>query len=851
MFIQAKIVKILMTIFLGIALLTGSAQERLITGIVCDSSGKGCAYCNLHFVSKNGFSKSCIAREDGVFQIKLPLEKYEVYARLIGYVDTVYNLNISSREFKQIRWTMEEKSNEKGEVIIHAEPEDIAKRALRQAIKNRRRYLKEDTTIHYQSYRKLSLTETKPDTAEAGMDSVWLATKKRKRPEKTYQAYLSESYSSIQFAHTNQYSELVDGQLDHTNRKPREELEINFSFNYGEKEIARQDPGYDNNFILRSTNGYQDFSIYQRLLHLPSIAEKPILSPIGDGALLSYKPSLLYSYLIDSIEVLVVHVEPYLTNEPLLRGDLHILTSNWTVIKSNLNFAADVSPVFKGIEIQQEYSFEQQNVFMSNCRIDYSAKAGRSKFNGSINIHNTLNENNFHTQLKGATKCIPDSAYYRNEDYWQNVRTQSLNKLEKQYAKSCDSLQQLYRSADYMAQQDSISNHISWMDLLVYGITWRTREKQRLLFLYPLTMQLNFAGVGGYRHKIGGVCVKELPNTWQLETRAELDYGFRNQDLRGKFGIGLTYFPLKFVRTFVQVGDYYEMINSYASISSILNRSNFVRTKSISMAQRMEIFNGFYAEVTTEYSLQQPILGLQQDRWSADVFGDNNQPINFDNYAKTELRFDLNYRIRQKYSIKKGKKIILGSDYPMLKSNVRFGLPNVWGSQVNFGYAELGAYHDLNIGRIGLLQWSILGGGFFNQQNLRIVEHRYFRGSDPFLFSDPLKSFQLLGPTLSTSDIFFRANCFHHFNGLVLNKIPLIAKLKITEAAGIGFLSIPSQKLAHSEAYMGIEKIIRIRKELFRIGVYGCTSLSSGQGMRLEWKAGINFYNSYSKRWQY
>jgi len=50
---------------------------------------------------------------------------------------------------------------------------------------------------------------------------------------------------------------------------------------------------------------------------------------------------------------------------------------------------------------------------------------------------------------------------------------------------------------------------------------------------------------------------------------------------------------------------------------------------------------------------------------------------------------------------------------------------------------------------------------------------------------------------------------------------------------------------------MGIEKIIRIRKELFRIGVYGCTSLSSGQGMRLEWKAGINFYNSYSKRWQY
>jgi hypothetical protein len=402
-----------------------------------------------------------------------------------------------------------------------------------------------------------------------------------------------------------------------------------------------------------------------------------------------------------------------------------------------------------------------------------------------------------------------------------------------------------------MAQQDSISNHVSWMDILVYGVTWRTREKKRLLFFYPLTMQLNFAGVGGYRHKVGGVFVKELPNTWQLETRTELDYGFRNEDLRGKFGIGLTYYPMKFVRTFIQVGDYYEMINSYASLSSIFNRSNFVRTKSISLAQRMEVFNGFYAEVTTEYSIQQPILGLQQDRWSADVFGDANQPINFDNYAKSEIRLDLNYRPRQKYAIKKGKKIILGSAYPMLKSTFRLGVPSVGGSQVNFGYAEAGAYHDVNIGRLGLLQWSILGGGFFNQKNLRIVEHRYFRGSDPFLFSDPLKSFQLLGPTLSTSDVFLRANCFHHFNGLVLSKIPFLAKLRLTEAAGIGFLSIPSQKIAHSEAYMGVERIIRIRKELFRIGVYGCTSLSSGQGMRLEWKAGINFYNSYSKRWQY
>jgi len=827
------------------------AQERIVSGIVCDSAGKGCSFCSLHFISPSGSAKSCIAKEDGSFQIKLLPEKYTVYARLIGYLDTTFQFNVMEKPPQSIRWVLQERNTEAGVVFIHAEPEDLARKALKQAIKARSQFNREDILYAFESYRKISLTETRPDTAEAGMDSLWIATHKKKRPNKTYQAYLSESFSTIHYQLPDSYFELVTSQLDHTNRKPREELEINFSFNYGERDITRQDPGYDNNFILRSVKGYQDFSIYHRLLYLPSIHEKPILSPIGESALLSYKPSLLYTYMQDDTEVLVIHIEPYLPNEPLFRGDLHIRSNDWAVIKTDLHFAQKVSPVFRDISFHQQYMFEQGGAFMSDCKIEYSTSAGRSEFKGCILLENQLIDKEQNFSFGEATKIIPDSAYTRSQDYWQNIRPQPLDKLENQFARSCDSLQKLYLNPEYIAEQDSINNHISWMDILFYGVTWRSREKQSLLFFYPLTMQLNFVGVGGYRHKLGGAMVKELANKWQLETRTELDYGFRNQDLRGKFGVGLTYFPLKFVRTFIQFGDYYELVNTYASLSSILNRSNFVRTQSFSLAQRMEIFNGFYAELTTEYSAQLPILGLQQDRWSENVFGDANQPVNFSEYLKTEVRLDLNYRIRQKYSIKKGKKIILGSDYPMIKSAIRLGIPHIWGSQVNYGYAEAGAYHELNMGRLGQLQWSVLGGGFFNQRNLRIVEHRYFRGSDPYLFSDPLKSFQLLGPTLSTSDAFFRANGFHHFNGLVLSKIPLLSKLRLTEAAGAGILVIPSQKMAHSEVYIGVERVVRIRRELFRFGLYGCTSLSSGQGMRLEWKAGVNFYNSFAKRWQY
>jgi hypothetical protein len=85
----------------------------------------------------------------------------------------------------------------------------------------------------------------------------------------------------------------------------------------------------------------------------------------------------------------------------------------------------------------------------------------------------------------------------------------------------------------------------------------------------------------------------------------------------------------------------------------------------------------------------------------------------------------------------------------------------------------------------------------------------------------------------------------------LLNKIPLINRLKLTEAAGAAVLSIPSEDFHHAEFYLGIERIVRIRKELFRFGIYAATADSNWEKARFEFKLGVNFYNSFTKKWQY
>ena len=76
--------------------------------------------------------------------------------------------------------------------------------------------------------------------------------------------------------------------------------------------------------------------------------------------------------------------------------------------------------------------------------------------------------------------------------------------------------------------------------------------------------QLNFFGIGGYRHTLPGYVSKEFKDKKiKLEADGFVDYGFRNEDVKGEIGIGINYKPLKFMRTYIRVGDAYDQINNF------------------------------------------------------------------------------------------------------------------------------------------------------------------------------------------------------------------------------------------------------------------------------------------------
>jgi hypothetical protein len=838
---------------IGLTLLSLLSDAAVLSGTVLDESNNSIPFAIVEVINED---QKVMADAEGKYVLELSNGKHDIKISALGFLELVTSVKISNSKKSIKDFILKENSKELGAIEIRANSRDLAKEVMQQAIDKRSEFEKKYRNLSFDMYERVSLKQEEPDTTEVKPDSTGQELSWREKTKIIQQRSLIESFSKVVTKDPRQYKENILAYRNYSDVREYRNLNGGIQMDIGEPDITPQQSMYADPYLYTSNYAFREFDINKSFVELPALCEKNLLSPIGLGAFMNYKFDVQSITYRNNKKVYIIKVTPIYKVEPLFAGTITIEDESFAILEYDLSVNPLCLYFHESFRVQQFNKEIEPGVFVAEKRqVEYVIQDGRKvKIFGDLTIEYANLEVNPYLQettFSDEVQTYDDLAFDRDSAYWQPIRQVEFNDYEKRYIHKCDSLKAYYVSEEFYEKQDSNINNLNVWDYLLNGITHINRKKDWMFYINPLILQLNIFGIGGYRHRLGGTFQKEFKNNYLLETEGDIDYGFANRDIRGKAGVGLTYFPKKFVRTFVRFGDYYDMINNYASIGSIFSRSNYVRSQTFSIAQRMEVINGLFAEMTFDFSDQRPINNLNLEQWSSDLFGGVNTPIEFERYTKFEIRLDVKYHHRQKYIIKKGKKLLLGSKYPVVSFNYRKGIPTLFNSEVNFDYVEIGLKHTSDVARIGQVDWSILAGSFVNRSNLRVLEYKYFRGSDAIFFSDPLRSFQLLGPTLSTPNAFYRGNYFQHFNGLILNKIPLINRLKLTEAAGAAFIAIPNQNFAHAEIYLGLEKVFRIKQQIFRVGVYGCTSDSSLDKANYEFKIGFNFYNTYSKKWSY
>ena len=725
------------------------------------------------------------------------------------------------------------------EAMIEVKKENVGKTIMRKAIAQKEEQEQNNNAYSCDTYLQTNMEK-------------WIKKAKKDTTEviEGYQpVYLYESFSRLYY---------LDGKYKQHIKAERKETGDEDLKNYGRMAIDWSFSGSSTGLVYNPIEYFRNpidaqIDLYENQINQTTISDRPITSPLSNLATLSYNFKLIDIEDLAGDTIFTIQVEPKFKESPLFEGIVKIKQNGYLLKYAKLTLPNNTA--IKNFSLEIRYDSIGDNLWRPSYRkFNYNAPLNGTDYKAET----LLLTSNF------DTKPVFENGFFNNElivyeldalnrdtTLLSKVRPLPLTSQQQRFVGKQDSLWLYQQSPEYYRIQDSIYNHNTILDFLYKGVGWKRRSIGLTLYFNSMLESIQPLGVGGYRQSIGGSLDKEFASANNLELSYQINYGFANEDWKGRMRLRYTYLPRRFSKFSVSFGDTYEMITLNQSLEAIFSRSNFVRSTSFGAGHSFEVWNGIYLTTDVAYADKRSIEGLQLERWSSELFGELNTPATFDRYVSLILDVEFLFQFQQKYITRGRKKIVLGTNYPVLRVLYRKGIPNIGTSEVNFDQIELNAYHKIPPTKLGTTNWNVKAGSFLNTKSLRLLEYRFFRGSDIYLFSDPLNNLQLLGPTLSTANPYLFGAIIHHFDGVVMDKIPLLNKLQLETIVGGAALLIPDQSFEHLEAFVGLGKKFRLLGEQLQIAIYAVSANNDIDKFNVTYKLGLNFFDALSGRWIY
>jgi hypothetical protein len=485
-----------------------------------------------------------------------------------------------------------EKSTELGTVEIYADKKDIAKEVIGYVIDNKKNLGRAYETYQCDTYIKTSLEKESRFPFMGATDTVG---KQRMN--------LIESYSVTHFKQNTTYHEEVIAHHDYA-EKANSTVMVSVDFANPDNLVPNQAIEY-NPYIFFEKVADGDVDPYQNLIDLPKISSKQLVSPVAVNAFVNYKYTLESVFYEDKQKIYEIKVEPRFKEGPLFSGTLFIIDSLWVIKSMDLSVNAAAMDYFKEFRIIQDFENIDGNWVATRREFTYTINDGMDYVmaNTRVQHSNYLFNKGYDEKLyKNSVMSFSDDAFDRDSLYWISARPIQLKPEELRYIYEQDSIEKELSSFEHIDSLNAEYNRLTVWDFLLNGVGFRNREKAREIYFSPLISQPQFFGFGPYRHKLAGYYSKEFENGKSISVNAEIDYGFKYQDLKGMVGFEYTYLPKHFGSLKVSGGDVYDLVNSYESIVNTGASSNFVRKTFFAIGQRYEIVNGLYGRLSYDYS---------------------------------------------------------------------------------------------------------------------------------------------------------------------------------------------------------------------------------------------------------
>ncbi|MFT4543684.1 MAG: hypothetical protein ACI9EQ_000133 [Bacteroidia bacterium] len=520
---------------------------------------------------------------------------------------------------------------------------------------------------------------------------------------------------------------------------------------------------------------YIDPNIYDNYV---VILDRSFPSPINDF----YKRN--YNFLLDSgIHVVNgypckhIYFKPKGKSDVAFTGDMFIDTSHYAVVQVDLEFSVEANINFvRNYWIQQNYSFvENKQWFLTKSRVigDFTVIENAKDMTGFFGKKTTeirdikINQpqkNSFYTTIDPI--IIEDSAYVRNEAFWNEARRDTLSVEQQNLVEMIDRMNHDPKWKLLIGSLKTLSD--GWIPL-------RQIDIGNVFSFY------SYNRIEGSRVKLGFRTNDTFSD--QVKLKGYLAYGIGDNRFKGA-GEASFAFPGKLSKRWVVGAKYRNDLFQQGRSQNMIQLDHVLTSLvRVSGAQKRTMLENY-----TGYIERQWFTGLST---RVSVFKDNYSPLRSDFLVRNELdtssvsgfsaagvKFNLRFgwgENKLPATFDQVDAPFFFRKYPMISLEVAVGIKDFLKSQFNYQHYKLKLEYQLRANKIGYL--NILAEGGIINGNLP-YQLLHVPDGNPLVFNDN-HGFNLMNYMEFVSDKYISLQLEHHFNGFLFNLLPGVRKAKL------------------------------------------------------------------------
>ncbi len=786
------------------------AQTFNVSGKICDEKNNPLPFSS---VMVKGTTIGTNANADGLYSLKLNAGTYELIYQYVGYKKKYQNIVIDAN--KTLNINLNSDSYNLKEVII-TDGEDAAYAVIRQAIKKRKFYLNQVNAFSCNAYIKgLQRLKDFPKAMAKLVNAM--ATNGNKLDSSLLGVvYLSESETNYYF------------------KKPNNEKEIMYS-----SRVSGNNQGFSFNQVSD-----MKFNMYENLILLDGLSDRPFISPISQNALLSYRYKLLGTTFEDGKMINKILITPKRKTDPCFRGVIYVQENSWRIHSADVYLTKDAKIDFVDtLHIKQLNALVADSIWMPiSLNLTFNFKVfgfiGDGFFNAIFSNYNLtpMISKNF---FKNEVLKVEGDANKKDSLYWEANRPVPLTVEEKRDYTKKDSISVIHKSKKYLDSIDHKNNKFNINALLVGYHYSKSINKFKINTSGLLNSGLQYNTVEGTNASLKVTLSKVYEDNRKHYFSSSIRYGFSNLLWGGQADYKYLKTPEKTEWFNVKIGSTPMQFNSSDPINttintaySLFNNDNFFKLYKKTYAAvgyRKEFLNGLIGFFDLEYAERASLKNTANYLWrdNKNKLFTSNDPQNPQTDA---LRFSVNnafvfevaasVRFKQKYNTRPHEKIIIGSKYPVINIGYKKAIP-VLNTIANYDLLRLKITDNVKLGLLGTFAYELKGGCFLTSKKMEFMDYYHANGNQTLLANnDYLNSFKLLPYyAYSTKQWYSEAHAEHHFNGFIFNKLPLLKKTRIQEVVG-GHVLVNDKLNQYYEVNFGVEHIFQIVRIDYVLG-YG------------------------------